>query len=195
MTQNCTQKECSNVLSYLTETSHHCLETCQTRHQLQNSGVNSTCTKPHYAAFQRQRSVLSVRIQAMPCSQPTTRSNNTQTQLRLPPRRRPAAQSRAHCRLLGLSRDKLLPARLESSAELPSVQSAEISSTVLSKLNRYAGQRSVSRLAINDYQHKLCNKTTISDIFTVRLHISAGLSSRCLLAGLRILSPSWLSGR
>ena len=52
---------------------------------------------------------LSVRIQVMPFLQPTTRSNNTQTQLPLPPRRRPTPQSRAACRLLRLSRDKLCP--------------------------------------------------------------------------------------
>jgi len=112
--------------------------------------VCTTLYQPTLCCFQ-QTAQRSVRLYSGHTVFTTTGSNNTQTQLRLPPRRRPAAQSRAHCRLLGLSRDKLLPARLESSAELPSVQSAEISSTVLSKLNRYAGQRSVSRLAINDY--------------------------------------------
>ena len=56
------------------------------------------------AAFCRHRNVESFRIQVMPCFQPITCSNNTQTQLRPPPRRRPTAQSLAPCRL---SRDKL----------------------------------------------------------------------------------------
>ena len=70
----------------------------------------------------------------------------TQVQLRLHTRRRPTltAQSRAPCHLLGLSRDKLSPLDLSRLFRV-------ISSIVLSKLNRHANQRSVSRLEINEY--------------------------------------------
>ena len=71
-----------------------------------------------------------------------------------------------------------LHARLESSVPF-SFHSTETSSAVLSKLNRYASQRSV--------RHRLCYKTIIRDVFAVRLHVLlAGFSSRCLSAGLRI---------
>ena len=73
-------------------------------------------------------------------------------------KRRPTAQSRPSCRLLGLSRDKLCPLGLSRLFSL-TLHSTGRSSTVLSELNRYANQRSVSRLEINEYQHRLCYKT------------------------------------
>ena len=52
-----------------------------------------------------------------------------------------------------------------------SLHSMEISSFVLSKLNRYASQTSV--------KHRLCYKSTISDVFAVWLHVLlTGFSSR-----------------
>ena len=110
-------------------------------------------------------------IQTMPVLQPTARSNSTQTQLRLPPWLRPTALSRAPCRLLGLSRDNLRPLDFVVCKFSFTNHWSEISSTVLSKLNRYVNQKSVRRLEINEYKHMLCYKATISDVFGVRMHV------------------------
>jgi len=48
-----------------------------------------------------------------------------------------------------------------------SLHSTEISSVVLTKSNRYTNQRSINRLEVNEYQHRLCYKTTILDVFTL----------------------------
>ena len=62
-------------------------------------------------------------------------------------------------------------------------------------LNRYANQRSVSRLKINYYQNRLCYKTNISDLFTVQLNVLfADFSVESFVSrpgyGFEILSPS-----
>ena len=133
------------------------------------------CTNPQQAAFQRQCRIHSVRIRVIPFLQPTTHSNSIQTQHRLPSRRGPTAQSRAPCRLLGMSRDKLCPLEL-SRLLIPIVHSL-----------RKANQRSISSLEINEYQHRLRYKTAISDVLAVRLHVQlAGFSSSSVSLGLRI---------
>ena len=82
--------------------------------------------------------------------EPTTRSDNTHTQLRLLPRRRPTGQSRVPCRRLSLSRDELCSLDLSRLFNF-TLQAMEISSVPLSDLNRYRSQRSVSHLGINRY--------------------------------------------
>ena len=90
------------------------------------------------------RKMLSVDIATL--SPSVSKSNNTQTQLRLPHRRRPTAQSLAPCRL---SRDKLRP--LDLSLFNFTLYSMDVTSILLLKLNKYENQRSVSRLQIKEY--------------------------------------------
>ena len=95
--------------------------------------------------------------------------NNTQTRLRLPYRSRPTAQSRAPCRLLWLSRDKLCCSSSVFCWINFTFHSTELSSLVLSKLNRsYANQRSVSRLQTNKSKHTLCFKTLCVSLVVAR---------------------------
>ena len=90
--------------------------------------------------FRDEENAQSVSIQR------TTLSNTTQTQLRLPSG--PTHRARALCRLLGLSRDWLGLSALETSVQftfrptevsliLLIFRSVEVSSILLSKLNRY----------------------------------------------------------
>ena len=71
--------------------------------------------------FYGQQHVHSVPIQVMPFLWPTTRSNNTQTQLRLSPCHRPTAVSCA-VSSAGIVTWQTLPVRLKSSVEYHSTQ-------------------------------------------------------------------------